>query len=1358
MPFQDDPITTGSPIALPDGFDLNPEQEESSSSVLGAAFRLENPIVSAATSYRVDRDVPFDPDYRPYEDIQGTIYEGFSDRFLDVRNADQTVMMKAQIDRELEDRRALDAAGGWGILAEMAGSLLSPTTLLPGGAVVRGVKGGVSVGRTSVSVAGAGGFAVALDELALQGSQQTRTPEESIAAIGGGILLGGLLGGAVGGMSRKAYMRSSAAAERAPEDIVSYNDAMNEFMAPDGPRSVGAAENAADMTLRRQGLFDFFDKSQFRVEQALIDHLEPVMPKGWAEKVARISAAPLAIGRPIVRTDPTLRAQMSDIQSARRAMSDLTESAMQYKVNAEGQTVHSGQIPVETAIKMKSQDFVLGSYSRTKEGYAEYMKDGPIGSVGSVTNPITARWQHLLGKSEKMTFREFKSEVRWALSSSDPHPIPQVAKVAEMERKMFWDKVRDDMIDTDMIDENVRDVDTGNYVTRIYNEEKIRANRRNGTADDMGVVVTDEFKKKRAAAQKRLELDDTVERSVAELGKAREKLRGINRSEKNAIKKARDKRDRAKATIASEGKVQRVTGALRKHFKARAAKLKDGLLEGEELASFTQMIKDVRGVKQLEPQSLLGAIRGFGGIKDPRAKNVWRNADWVSDGTRTDIEEIMDQRAVSIRRDDGIDIDMMREALVEGGYLPDGATVDDLLEAIRKETDGEKVYSVDDAVEVARYEATLELADDLEASGVDVSKPITQIIQALEGKARSQKITKAKAQEAERSGKKAGKAGGDGSTLMRAFDRLEDANARLDELKEIAPKIKEERVAARKEIADNLKSVQKAKDARGVDEYYASKDDLEIEAAVDDTLNAILGLKVGQHSFGTVMARPTRARVLDIPDDVLRPWLEDDYDKIVNNVTKSLVPDIEVIRKFGDLNMTEAKQKIVDEATKLANNAKTRRMKDYYTSEGVERVKDLENVKSRMTGRFGIPDDPSGFFSQAARTGKSLSFMSLLGGMMISALPDPAGVINRSGLETAFGVSDMITNPRRLIKALSDGQEYGAAAELAMNGRIAKLYDVMDEYGRGTKFDRGLAAGTGLFAKSTGMVHWNWFWKSVVAAFVGSRMSKAAMAVANGSATTKQLQTLSANYIDTVMAQRIAKQIDKYADRDGLVWLPQARLWDDAEAFNAFRAAMAREDGLAVITPGQDKPLAFSTPIGGLAFQFKTFAFSAHNRVLLAGVQRLDAEFAAAATTFLILGSQVSNIKAWENNKEPKTGIALAEDALDRSGLGAVLMEGYGTVNALTGGAISVSGEIPSRFQTRSVLSGAAGPAFDQMVKTGDSISAAVRHRIGPEGGNFSERDAKNMISAMPGNNHPVARLLGIYDQVAKAVEGMVNK
>ena len=110
MPFQDDQPVLG-PVALPDGFDLNPEDPESDVSIMGAAMRRENPVVSLMTGYRVDRSVPFDPDYRPYEDIEGTVYEGFADRFVDVRDADQAQMMKTQIDREIEDARALDAAG-----------------------------------------------------------------------------------------------------------------------------------------------------------------------------------------------------------------------------------------------------------------------------------------------------------------------------------------------------------------------------------------------------------------------------------------------------------------------------------------------------------------------------------------------------------------------------------------------------------------------------------------------------------------------------------------------------------------------------------------------------------------------------------------------------------------------------------------------------------------------------------------------------------------------------------------------------------------------------------------------------------------------------------------------------------------------------------------------------------------------------------------------------------------------------------------------------------------------------------------------------------------------------------------------
>ena len=1332
MPFQDDPLATGSPIALPDGFDLNPEQEESSSSVLGAAFRRENPLVSAATGYRVDQDVPFDPDYRPYEDIQGTIYEGFSDRFADVRNADQTVMMKTQIDRELEDRRALDAAGGWGMVAEMTAGLLSPTSLLPGGAVVRGVKGGVSIGRTAISVAGAGGLAVTLDEITLQATQQARTPEESLAAIGGGVLLGGLLGGAAGSLSRKAFLRSSAAAERVPEDTLEFQDKL---------RSVGAAENATDMSLRREELFQFFNKSQFRVEQSLSRFLP--------NAVASVVAAPLAVLRPIVRTDPILRGMLSDNIRARRMLPELVETPLQYKVNEKGQTVINGEASVERAIETRRNTELAQSLGNLSKAYGDYVNDGPVGNVGRITAPITGAYKHLISKTQKFSRSEFMQEVGIAAMSGDTHPIPQIAKAAQDIRTNIFEKARLDAIEVGIFDDTLQLKNADSYFMRSYNVEKIQQHWGDGSENDMSVALRNEFLENRRKAQDRLELDDTVERAVDQLNTAREEMVQSRRGLKRAMTKAKGKRDRAKATISSENKLGRVTGALRRHFEARAAKLKEGLMEGDALSEFTRMIKDVRGVKQMEPPSLLKAIRGFGGIKDDRIKNVWRNGDWVSDGKRTDIEEILDQRAVSIRRDDGIDIDNMREALVEGGYLDDGATVDDLLEAIRKEGDGEKVYSVDDAVEVARYEATLELANDLEASGVDVSKSMTQIIQSLEGNARSQKITKAKSQEAARSGKKAGKAGGDGSTLMRAIDRLDDANARLDELNDVAPKVKEEQKAIRQKIADELKSVQKAKDARGADEFYANKDDLEIQEHVDSAIRSITGMKVGEHSIGASMSSPTKARTLDVADKVLMPWLEKDMGVVMAQYFNSIVPDIEMARRFGKDGFKIKLNEIFEEGQRLAKAAKSAKEKKYHISEAEERVKELQQMADRVTGRFGVPDNPKEGWVRGSRIARSLSYMGYLGGMTLSAIPDIAGIVGRNGIEAAFGPTTLLTDPKRLFKGIADAQEMGAAAEWWLNARAMSIADIADQYGSNSKFERAVGQATNAFGVATGMVPWNAGWKSLGGAFISSKMAKAAMKSMQGTASKKDMMTLGANLIEPWMATRIGAQIEKHGDMDGQMWLPQGRNWDDPEAFAAFQNAMNRELNLMVITPGQDKPISFSTPAGAFFSQFKSFAVSAHHRVTLAGVQRLDAEFAAQITMAMILGRLVSNIKAWQHDDDVKTGAAAWEDAADRSGIAAVLIGAQSMGNAVSGGNLSISGEEASRFRSRSEIEGLLGPSVDMVFGAAEGISAIGR-------GKLSDGDTRKLLRPVPGNNLPY--FMGITKQIGSAVQGMVNE
>lgn len=1327
MGFRDDQPAFA-PVALPDGFDLNPDQDESGAGLFEAAMRRENPIGSKLNSFAYDEEAPFDPTYRVYDDIQGTVYEGFSDLFVEARNADQASMMKAQIDRELDDRAALDAAGPMGFVAEMTAGLLSPTSLLPGGAVVRGAKGGVKIGKTALSVSGASGVAVALDELALQESQQTREGAESAVAIGGGVLLGGLLGGAVGAMSRKSFMRSSASAELVTGDIAAFDD---------GLRSVGAAENARDMAVRREALFQIFNKSQFRVEQSLSKY----MPESVASKVA----APLAVLRPIVRSDPILRGMLSDNIAARRALPELVETPLQYKINEEGQTVLDGEVSVERAIDTRRNTELAKSLGGLSRSYAEYVNDGPVGTVGRLTAPITGTYQHLMSKGQKLSRKEFMEEVGIAAMSGDQHPIPQVAKAAQDIRKEIFEKARLDAIEVGIFDEDLQLKFGDSYFMRSYNVEKIVQHLGDGTEDDISTVLKREFLANKQAAIARLEQDDTVERAIDKLTQSREELTQSRRSLKSALKKARGQRDRAKATIASENKVTRVTGALRKHFKARAESLEDGLMQGDELAEFKDMLKTVRGAAALEPRSLLQEIRKLGGIKDPRSKNVWRNGDWASDGSRTDIEEALDERAVSVRRNEGLELDMMREALTEAGYLKEGSTEADLLDAIRMEGQGEKVYSEYDLDEVAQFQAALDLAAEFDRMGIDTSKPIDKIIQSLEGKSRAQKITKAKAGEAGRAAKKV-----DGSgritTLMKAMDRLDAAKKRIDELKEIAPKVKEEQKAIREKIVEDMKSVQKAKDARGADEFYANKDEVEIDESVSNTIASLTGMKVGEHSIGPSLSDATKARVLDVHDKHLMPWLEKDMGVVMGQYFNSIVPDIEMARRFGDGGFAERKQKIMDEGMKAAKQAKTPRQKKLAIEEAQERAKELQQMADRITGRFGVPKDPKEGWVRASRIGRTISYMGYLGGMTISAIPDVAGIIGRNGIEAAFGSTTLLTDPKRLGLAIKDAQEMGAAAEWYLNARAMSIADIADQYGSNSKAERAMGQAANAFGVATGMVPWNAGWKSTGGAFISSKMAKAAMASRAGKASKKDKLALSANGIEPWMADRIAAQMQKHGDMDGQLWLPQGRNWDDPEAFAAFQNAMNRELNLMVVTPGQDKPIAFSTPAGAFFFQFKSFGMSAHHRIMLAGIQRADAAVLAQVVTAMVLGRFVSNVKSWQSNQDPKEGAAAWEDAIDRSGLGGWLMEAQGMANAISGGNFSLSGEKASRYATRSSLQGLTGPSFDMAVGVGESVAAYGR-------GSLSENDARRLLRPVPGNNLPY--FTGLTDQVAAAVSRM---
>jgi len=215
MPIDDKPIDIplDRPVGRPEGASVTPEAPTpaptpSMSDLAGATFRQENLIGSALTQRA--RDAQFDIEYdsdpaayvadenvNPWEAVKGTKYEQYFDSFLDARTTRDVAKIKNRIDLEEEDRKTIAAAPFYMSLPMgVAAGILDPTVFIPGGAFVKGAKGGFSVARSALSVGAATAAAVAVQEAGLQGTQETRTAAESAVNIGSSAILGGILGAA----------------------------------------------------------------------------------------------------------------------------------------------------------------------------------------------------------------------------------------------------------------------------------------------------------------------------------------------------------------------------------------------------------------------------------------------------------------------------------------------------------------------------------------------------------------------------------------------------------------------------------------------------------------------------------------------------------------------------------------------------------------------------------------------------------------------------------------------------------------------------------------------------------------------------------------------------------------------------------------------------------------------------------------------------------------------------------------------------------------------------------------------------------------------------------------------------------
>jgi hypothetical protein len=563
---------------------------------------------------------------------------------------------------------------------------------------------------------------------------------------------------------------------------------------------------------------------------------------------------------------------------------------------------------------------------------------------------------------------------------------------------------------------------------------------------------------------------------------------------------------------------------------------------------------------------------------------------------------------------------------------------------------------------------------------------------------------------------------------------------------------------------DAARAGQKADAASRKADEFANLSDMELKAVVDEITDTILGNASGRIPYDGLVTGPRgalKARTLKIPSNQIFDFMELDIETVMRTQMRTMAADIEIARKFGDVQMSaelgdaarNLTGRIDDEANAAIAKATTEKQRTALQRQRERDKRDLAGIRDRLRGTYKMPDNPASLVIRTGRVARNLNYLRLLGGMTLSAIPDMAKVVFTHGLTSTFrdGFLPLVRNFKAVRLAGKEVQAAGTALDMVLDSRTMAMADIMDDFGRHSKFERGLQAVSSKFGMVSLMAPWNSAMKQFSGLVTMNNLLRSAERLSRGKAGTDEVRKLAAAGIDAELAGRITKQFGDFGEKADGVWLAQTGNWTDRGAIEAFRAAVVRDVDRIIVTPGQDKPLWMSTELGKAVGQFRSFAVSSMQKTVLAGLQQRDAATLNGTLMMLGLGALTYAVKEKNAGRELSDDpMVWATNALDRSGLTGWLIEANNISEKLTRGRVglsAISGEQVTRYASRNVYGAFLGPSADAVAdifQVSGSIFA----------GDTSKSDLRRARQLLPTQN--LFYIRSLLDQVEEATgEGL---
>lgn len=470
-------------------------------------------------------------------------------------------------------------------------------------------------------------------------------------------------------------------------------------------------------------------------------------------------------------------------------------------------------------------------------------------------------------------------------------------------------------------------------------------------------------------------------------------------------------------------------------------------------------------------------------------------------------------------------------------------------------------------------------------------------------------------------------------------------------------------------------------------------------------------------------------RVLDISSNEVEAFIENDVEKLMLSYIRTLPPDIEIKKKFGDINGSQKLLEAQDELNNKIENlkkaydekvAKGERVNQKafekenarLSNEFKEQQSDIEATIGRLRGTWGLPDNPNGMAYRFFRTLNQINVLRLMGGTAISSIPDLARPIQRHGLMRTFrdGFIPLINDWKKVQMTAREAKLAGAGLDGYMFMQNQVLRDIMDDNGRYSKFERAIEHASKRMGAIALFEPWTTAMKRISAGVVIGKIGDSLDIVVGGAKATKKeiaeaQEFLNSKGFNPELAERVYAQLTSPngGGRHNGVLMPNTEAWTDAKATQAFRSALVSEVDHTIITPGVERPLVMdSSTTGKVLFQFKSFGMSSTFKVLMAGLQQKDAAFLNGTIASLGMGALSYYLYGVAVGGETYDKMIkldpakFADEAIARSGILGIFSEGQRFLERVpaTQKYVSFSGDRTTRRGGSDMADLLGGPSF----------------------------------------------------------------